>query len=144
MGALRCETTIIAAMTSEIARLSGSWSDTRLQFLEKRSSPRWLASYEVRYAKAGSGIIEAGQHNEWHIVSPIRFGSSCALGCVRSLPHGLGQAQTFAYPSLLRGGEVANSTYAIEDTLLTLCQRNVPKATRCHKRHRLRYRCIGR
>jgi CBS domain-containing protein len=104
-------------MTSEIAEIVRFLERTPpFQFLEKAQLASLSPHIEVRYAKAGSGIIEAGQHNEWLFV--VRSGSVELRLAGEELTARLGTGSTFAYPSLLRGGEVRNSTYAIEDTLL--------------------------
>ncbi len=104
-------------MTSEINEIARFLEQTPpFQFLEEDQLAKLSRHIEVRYAKAGSGIIEAGQKNDWLFV--IRSGSVELRLADEELTARLGAGSTFAYPSLLRGGEVRNSTFAIEDTLL--------------------------
>ena len=71
---------------------------------------------EVSYRRAGDTIIEAGGHNDRLFV--VRAGAVELMLAGRELTARLGEGACFAYPSLLRGGEVRNTTKAIEDTLL--------------------------
>jgi CBS domain-containing protein len=104
-------------MTSEISEIVRFLEQTPpFQFLEEEQLAKLSRHIEVRYAKAGSGIIEAGQKNDWLFV--MRSGSVELRLADEELTARLGAGSTFAYPSLLRGGEVRNSTFAIEDTLL--------------------------
>ncbi|QYJ07808.1 DUF294 nucleotidyltransferase-like domain-containing protein [Qipengyuania flava] len=70
----------------------------------------------VRYARAGETILEAGTRNEQLFV--LRSGAVELRLAGEELTMRLGQGGCFAYPSLLRGGEVRNTTRALEDTLL--------------------------
>jgi len=71
---------------------------------------------EVTYHKAGAIIIEAGQTNDRLYV--VRSGAVELMLAGEELSARLGEGACFAYPSLLRGGEVRNTTAALEDTLL--------------------------
>ncbi|MFN4112652.1 MAG: DUF294 nucleotidyltransferase-like domain-containing protein [Sphingomonadaceae bacterium] len=82
----------------------------------------------VRYARAGDRVLAAGQINEWLFV--VRSGAVELRLAGKELTARVTQGGSFAYPSLLRGGEVRNETVALEDTLLYL----VPAA----EFHRLR------
>lgn len=73
-------------------------------------------SIEVTYRKAGEIIIEAGSHNDKLFI--IRSGAVELMLAGQELTARLEAGTCFAYPSLLRGGEVRNTTTAIEDTLL--------------------------
>ena len=104
-------------MTSEIAEVAKFLRQTPpFQSL----SEDWCAAIsrriEVRYAKAGSAILTAGEQNDRLFV--VRSGSVELRLAGEELTARLAVGATFAYPSLLRGGEVHNTTFAIEDTLL--------------------------
>lgn len=71
---------------------------------------------QLRYFRNGQAIIEAGQINDLLFV--IRSGAVELRLAGEDLTARLTAGSSFAYPSLLRGGEVANTTTAIEDTLL--------------------------
>jgi len=106
-------------MTSEIAEIVRFLEGTApFDFLVEEGVD--LASLSraivVQYAKAGTTILEAGQHNAQLFI--VRSGSVELRLAGEELTAKLGAGSTFAYPSLLRGGEVRNSTVAIEDTLL--------------------------
>lgn len=70
----------------------------------------------VRYARKGDTILESGQFNENLFV--IRSGSVELRLAGDALTARLGEGGCFAYPSLLRGGEVHNTVTALEDCLL--------------------------
>ncbi|MDN3644639.1 putative nucleotidyltransferase substrate binding domain-containing protein [Pontixanthobacter aestiaquae] len=70
----------------------------------------------VRYARTGDSILTAGDHNDSLFV--IRSGAVELRLAGKDLTARLEEGSTFAYPSLLRGGEVRNTTIALEDTLL--------------------------
>lgn len=70
----------------------------------------------IRYLRAGETILEAGGHNE-HLFL-VRSGAVELRLAGDELSARLGPGLAFAYPSLLRGGEVHNTTKALEDTLL--------------------------
>lgn len=71
---------------------------------------------EVTYRKAGEVILEAGTLNRRLYV--VRSGAVELKLAGEELSAWLSQGACFAYPSLLRGGEVRNTTTALEDTLL--------------------------
>lgn len=71
---------------------------------------------EIRYVRVGETILESGKHNA-HLFL-VRSGAVELRLAGDELTARLGPGSTFAYPSLLRGGEVHNSTTALEDTLL--------------------------
>lgn len=71
---------------------------------------------EVTYRKAGEVILEAGTLNDRLYV--VRSGAVELMLAGKELTARLAQGSCFAYPSLLRGGEVRNTTTALEDTLL--------------------------
>ncbi|MEL6738475.1 MAG: CBS domain-containing protein [Pseudomonadota bacterium] len=70
----------------------------------------------VTYRKAGEIIIEAGSRNDTLFL--VRSGAVELMLAGEELTARLAAGACFAYPSLLRGGEVRNTTTAIEDTLL--------------------------
>ena len=71
---------------------------------------------DVRYIRAGETIITSGEHNDRLFV--VRSGSVELRLAGADLTARLGSGSTFAYPSLLRGGEVHHTTAALEDALL--------------------------
>lgn len=71
---------------------------------------------EVSYCKSGETIIKAGGHNDRLFI--IRSGAVELMLAGEELSARLAAGACFAYPSLLRGGEVYNTTTALEDTLL--------------------------
>jgi CBS domain-containing protein len=71
---------------------------------------------EVTYRKTGEIIIEAGKRNDRLFI--VRSGAVELKLAGEELSARLEPGACFAYPSLLRGGEVRNTTSAIEDTLL--------------------------
>lgn len=73
-------------------------------------------SVEIRYARSGSAILSAGDHNERLFI--VRSGAVELRLAGQELTAQLSEGAAFAYPSLLRGGEVFNSVFAMEDTLL--------------------------
>ena len=72
----------------------------------------------VRYYRAGQTILEAGSHNEHLFI--IRSGAVELRLAGEDLTARMALGGLFAYPSLLRGGEVRNTTVALEDTLAYL------------------------
>lgn len=70
----------------------------------------------VRYFRAGDTILEAGSHNDQLFI--VRSGSVELRLAGEELTMRLGRGGSFAFPSLLRGGEVRNTTTALEDTLI--------------------------
>ena len=110
---------MVAGMTSEIAEIARFLEQTPpFEFLDAEGTDLGTLSRHiiVKYAKAGSAILEAGQHNDQLFI--VRSGSVELRLAGEELTARLGAGSTFAYPSLLRGGEVRNATVAIEDTLL--------------------------
>lgn len=73
-------------------------------------------SIAISYCRAGSVILEAGSHNDQLYI--IRSGAVELRLSGEELTAKLTQGACFAYPSLLRGGEVRNQAVALEDTLL--------------------------
>lgn len=71
---------------------------------------------EICYFRKGDKILTAGQHNSQLFL--VRSGSVELRLAGGALSARLGAGSAFAYPSLLRGGEVYNTTTALEDTLL--------------------------
>lgn len=104
----------MASEISEIARFLGATapfdalSDDELAPLSR--------AIEVSYCKAGEVIIAAGGHNDRLFI--VRSGAVELKLAGEELTARLAAGACFAYPSLLRGGEVRNTTSAIEDTLL--------------------------
>ena len=95
------------------------------KFLERTAPFASLTSTEraglsravtVRYARSGDAILTAGEHNDSLLV--IRSGAVELRLAGKDLTARLAAGSTFAYPSLLRGGEVRNTAIALEDTLL--------------------------
>ncbi|MEL7446976.1 MAG: putative nucleotidyltransferase substrate binding domain-containing protein [Pseudomonadota bacterium] len=104
-------------MTSEISEIAKFLRQTApFQFLEPDERANVSRQIEVRYAKAGSEILKPGQHNDKLFI--VRSGSVELRLAGEELTARLATGSAFAYPSLLRGGEVNNGTWAIEDTLL--------------------------
>lgn len=71
---------------------------------------------EIRYARKADTILTSGQQNERLFV--VRSGSVELRLAGDALTARLGEGACFAYPSLLRGGEVHNTVTALEDTLV--------------------------
>ncbi|MBV7264827.1 putative nucleotidyltransferase substrate binding domain-containing protein [Erythrobacter ani] len=104
-------------MTSEIKAVANFLAQTApFQFLGEERIASISRNVEVRYARSGSEIIRAGEHNDHLFV--VRSGAVELRLAGDELTARLGTGSTFAYPSLLRGGEVHNTTTASEDTLL--------------------------
>jgi len=104
-------------MTVEISEIARFLRDTPpFHFIDEEDLALLSREIEVRYARSKYEILEAGQRNDRLFV--IRSGSVELRLAGEELTARLGTGSTFAYPSLLRGGEVRNSTIAIEDTLL--------------------------
>ncbi|MBQ95869.1 MAG: cyclic nucleotide-binding protein [Actinobacteria bacterium] len=72
----------------------------------------------VRYFRGGETILEAGSHNDWLYI--VRSGAVELRLAGEELTARIGSGGIFAFPSLLRGGEVRNEARAIEDTLVYL------------------------
>ena len=104
----------MASEISEIARfLSASAPFNALDHSDLAALSRQV---EVTYRKAGEVILEAGGHNDRLYI--VRSGAVELKLAGEELTARLSAGACFAYPSLLRGGEVRNTTAAIEDTLL--------------------------
>ena len=106
-------------MTSELASIEtflkgvpplGSLGEDRIAALARKVA--------VRYFRAGQTILAAGSHNEHLFI--IRSGAVELRLAGEDLTARMAQGGIFAYPSLLRGGEVRNTTVALEDTLVYL------------------------
>ncbi|MEE4288548.1 MAG: DUF294 nucleotidyltransferase-like domain-containing protein [Erythrobacter sp.] len=104
----------MAAEISEIARFLRATAP--FDTLGEDVLARLSRAIEVSYRRAGEVIIEAGSRNDRLFV--IRSGAVELLLAGKELTARLEAGACFAYPSLLRGGEVRNTTSAIEDTLL--------------------------
>ncbi len=85
-------------------------------------------SISVKYARRGSEILTLGAHNSFLYI--VRSGAVELKELGKNLSARLAEGSCFAYPSLLRGGEIKSAVTAIEDTLLYM----VP----AHQFHRLR------
>ena len=72
----------------------------------------------VRYYRSGEEILASGGHNEHLYI--VRSGSVELRLAGDDLTAHLDAGSCFAFPSLLRGGEVRNTTVALEDTLAYL------------------------
>ncbi|MBD2842469.1 putative nucleotidyltransferase substrate binding domain-containing protein [Erythrobacter rubeus] len=108
---------ILADMSSEIKAVATFLAQTApFQFLSDDRIAAISRKVTVRYAKAGSAIIRAGDHNDHLFV--VRSGAVELRLAGDELTARLGTGSSFAYPSLLRGGEVHNTATASEDTLL--------------------------
>ena len=70
----------------------------------------------VSYFRSKETVLESGGHNEFLYI--VRSGAVELRLADEALTARLGAGASFAYPSLLRGGEVRNATIALEDTLL--------------------------
>lgn len=106
-------------MSSEIAQVVAFLRETPpFGALDESAIARLSRTITVRYARAGDRILEAGQYNDWLFV--VRSGAVELRLAGEQLTARLTQGASFAYPSLLRGGEVRNETIALEDTLLYL------------------------
>ncbi|MEM7781459.1 MAG: putative nucleotidyltransferase substrate binding domain-containing protein [Pseudomonadota bacterium] len=71
---------------------------------------------EIRYARHNDTILASGERNQHLFV--VRSGAVELRLFGETLSARLGEGTSFAYPSLLRGGEVHNTVIALEDTLL--------------------------
>ena len=72
----------------------------------------------VRYYRSGDEILRSGEHNNFLFV--VRSGAVELRLAGDELTARLERGGCFAFPSLLRGGEVRNTTTALEDTLAYL------------------------
>jgi len=108
---------MLAFMASEISEITRFLNATapfdRLKPDELAPLSREI---EVSYRKAGETVIEAGDQNDRLYV--VRSGAVELMLAGEELSARIEAEGCFAYPSLLRGGEVRNTTTAIEDTLL--------------------------
>ncbi|MHA7819128.1 MAG: putative nucleotidyltransferase substrate binding domain-containing protein [Erythrobacter sp.] len=104
-------------MSVEIAEVA-KFLERTAPFASLTNAERAALSRAVtaRYARSGSAILAAGDHNDSLFV--VRSGAVELRLAGKDLTARLAAGSTFAYPSLLRGGEVHNTTIAIEDTLL--------------------------
>jgi CBS domain-containing protein len=104
-------------MSIEIAEIAKFLKGTTaFQTLSDEQCGELSRQIEVRYVRNGEAIISAGEDNE-HLFL-VRSGSVELRLAGEELTARLGAGSAFAYPSLLRGGEVHNTTTALEDTLL--------------------------
>lgn len=104
-------------MTAEIAEIAKFLKGTTaFQILSDEERADLSREVEIRYVRKGEAVLTAGGHNE-HLFL-VRSGSVELRLAGGELSARLGTGSAFAYPSLLRGGEVYNTTTAIEDTLL--------------------------
>jgi CBS domain-containing protein len=104
-------------MTVEIAEIAGFLERTPpFEALSDTERAALSRTIEVRYARSGSAIVTAGDQNDRLFI--VRSGAVELRLAGNDLTARLATGSTFAYPSLLRGGEVHNTTVAIEDTLL--------------------------
>lgn len=104
----------MASEISEIARFLRA--SAPFDALDEADLAALSRQVEVTYRKAGEVILEAGGHNDRLFV--VRSGAVELKLADEELTARLSQGACFAYPSLLRGGEVRNTTTALEDTLL--------------------------
>ena len=111
----------MASEIAEIARFLRAFAP--FEVLEEDALARLSREVEVTYRKRGEVILEAGSHNDRLYV--VRSGAVELKLAGEELTARLSQGACFAYPSLLRGGEVHNTTTALEDTLLYA----IPSAT---------------
>ncbi|MEM9501246.1 MAG: putative nucleotidyltransferase substrate binding domain-containing protein [Pseudomonadota bacterium] len=104
-------------MASEIAEIVRFLRiSAPFEVLDEDSLARLSRQVEVTYRRAGEIIIAAGGQNDRLFI--VRSGAVELKLAGEELTARLSQGACFAYPSLLRGGEVQNTTCAIEDTLL--------------------------
>ena len=73
-------------------------------------------SIGVTYFRSGETVLESGGQNEFLYI--VRSGAVELRLAGEELTARLSAGASFAYPSLLRGGEIRNTTIALEDTLL--------------------------
>ncbi|MBX7541985.1 putative nucleotidyltransferase substrate binding domain-containing protein [Qipengyuania sphaerica] len=104
-------------MTSELASIETFLATVPpLDRLEAERLTALARKMSVRYFRAGQTILEAGSHNDHLFI--IRSGAVELRLAGEELTARMAQGGIFAYPSLLRGGEVNNTTVALEDTLV--------------------------
>lgn len=70
----------------------------------------------ITYHRSGETVLHAGEHNDRLFI--IRSGAVELRLAGDELTARLSTGSSFAYPSLLRGGEVRNAVEVLEDTLL--------------------------
>ena len=103
-------------MNTEIAEVAKFLKGTTaFEMLSDEQRAKLSRHVEIRYVRAGEEIIRAGATNEFLFL--VRSGSVELRLLGNELTARLGEGAAFAYPSLLRGGEVRNTTCALEDTL---------------------------
>lgn len=106
-----------AAMVSEIGQIAGFLRDTvPFSLLDPNTIAKLSRQIEVRYARKDDTLLEAGTQNDQLFL--VRSGAVELRLAGEELTARIGTGSCFAYPSLLRGGEVRNTTKALEDTLL--------------------------
>lgn len=104
-------------MASEIAEIARFLrASTPFDALDEDTLAAVSRQVEVSYFRKGETVIEAGSHNDRLFI--VRSGAVELKLAGEELTARLSTGSCFAYPSLLRGGEVRNTTSAIEDTLL--------------------------
>ncbi|MEM1196018.1 MAG: DUF294 nucleotidyltransferase-like domain-containing protein [Pseudomonadota bacterium] len=104
-------------MSMEIAEVTRFLKGTTaFGMLSDEQRSRLSQRVEIRYVRAGEEIIRAGSKNR-HLFL-IRSGSVELRLAGKELTARLDAGAAFAYPSLLRGGEVRNTACALQDTLL--------------------------
>ncbi|QZD93100.1 CBS domain-containing protein [Qipengyuania xiapuensis] len=104
-------------MASELSEVRSFLGDAPpFDRLSEDQQSRIARHIVVRYFRSGETILEAGSHNDQLFI--IRSGAVELRLAGEDLTMRLGQGGCFAYPSLLRGGEVRNTTRALEDTLV--------------------------
>lgn len=104
----------MASEISEVARFLRTTAPFNL--LDEQALAPLTRAIEVTYRKAGDVVIEAGARNDRLFI--VRSGAVELMLAGEELTARLATGACFAYPSLLRGGYVRNTTSAIEDTLL--------------------------
>ena len=105
------------AMSTEIAEVAKFLAGTTaFQMLSEQERSALSRNVTIRYCREGEEILRAGDHNQDLFL--VRSGAVELRLAGNDLTARLGQGSAFAYPSLLRGGEVYNTTTALEDTLL--------------------------
>ena len=85
-------------------------------FLDDAEIATLSRAITVTYFRSGETVLESGGHNEFLYI--VRSGAVELRLADEELTARLGTGASFAYPSLLRGGEVRNTTIVLEDTLL--------------------------
>lgn len=104
-------------MASEIAEIARFLrASAPFELLDDETLVPLSRQIEVTYRRSNEVILEAGAHNERLFL--IRSGAVELKLAGEELTARLSQGTCFAYPSLLRGGEVRNTAVALEDTLL--------------------------